>query len=47
MLIRKGVAIHVFLWMTVMHLFLSKIEASKIEVKEGGEQTSVSDPDSI
>lgn len=29
------------------HLFLSKIEASKIEVKEGGEQTSVSDPDSI
>lgn len=41
-LIRKGVDIFVFLWKTVTHLFLSKIEVSKIEVKEGGEQTSVS-----
>lgn len=41
MLIRKGVK------RTVTHLFLSKIEVSKIEVKEGGEQTSVSDSDSF
>lgn len=35
------------IFMKGSHTFLSKVGVSKIEVKEGGEQTSVSDSDGI
>lgn len=45
--VKKKRSGHSCVFMNDCHTFLSKIEISKMEGKEGGEQTSVSDSDYI